>query len=47
MLKKDNWQEREPVTDECHDRPDLGRGVIRNWNKIHLNVSFLVGTAED
>ena len=20
MLKKDNWQEREPVTDECHDR---------------------------
>ena len=21
MLKKENWQEREPVTDECHDRP--------------------------
>ena len=21
MLKKGNWQEREPVTDECHDRP--------------------------
>ena len=21
MLKKRNWQEREPVTDECHDRP--------------------------
>ena len=20
-LKKGNWQEREPVTDECHDRP--------------------------
>ena len=20
MLKKGNWQEREPVTDECHDR---------------------------
>ena len=21
MLKKGNWQEREPVTDECPDRP--------------------------
>ena len=21
MLKKNDWQEREPVTDECHDRP--------------------------
>ena len=21
MLKKENWQEREPVTDGCHDRP--------------------------
>ena len=21
MLKKGKWQEREPVTDECHDRP--------------------------
>ena len=21
MLKRGNWQEREPVTDECHDRP--------------------------
>ena len=21
MLKKGNWQERESVTDECHDRP--------------------------
>ena len=21
MLKKDDWHEREPVTDECHDRP--------------------------
>ena len=20
MLKKGNWQEREPVTDQCHDR---------------------------
>ena len=22
MLKKGNWQGREPVTDECHDRPE-------------------------
>ena len=22
MLKKGDWQEREPVTDECHDRPE-------------------------
>ena len=21
MLKKGNWQEREPVTDQCYDRP--------------------------
>ena len=21
ILKKDDWQEREPVTDQCHDRP--------------------------
>ena len=43
MLKKGNWQEREPVTDECHDRPgNLGRGVIRNWDKIHRNVNLLM-----
>ena len=22
VLRKGNWQEREPVTDECHDRPE-------------------------
>ena len=40
MLKKWNWQEREPVTDECHDRPGKPgkRSVIRNWDKIHLNA---------
>ena len=44
MLKKGNWQEREPVTDECHDRPgNLGREVTRNWDKIHLNVNLLMG----
>ena len=43
MLKEGNWQERESVTDGCHDRPgNLGRDVIRNWDKIHLNVSFLM-----
>ena len=31
MLNKGNWQERESVTDECHDRPgNLGKEVIRN-----------------
>ena len=42
-MRKGNWQERHPVTDECHDRPgNVGRGVIRNWDKIHLNVNFLM-----
>ena len=43
MLKKGNWQERESVTDGCHDRlGNLGKEVIRNWDKIHLNVNFLM-----
>ena len=43
MLKKGNWQEREPVTDDVTiDRGNLGRGVIRNWDKIHLNVNLLM-----
>ena len=24
------------------DRGNLGREVIRNWDKIHLNVNFLM-----
>ena len=42
MLKKGNWQEREFVLDACHDskRGNLWKEVIRNWDKIHLNVSF-------
>ena len=28
MLKKGNWQEREPVTDGCHDRPG------KTWEEI-------------
>ena len=43
LLKKGNWQERESVTDGCHDRP--GQPVKRSdkkLDKIHLNVSFLM-----
>ena len=37
MLKKRNWQEREPVTDECHDR--LGKPGKRSDKKFGLNSS--------
>ena len=37
MLKKGNWQEREPVTDECHDR--TGQPVKRSDNKLEQNSS--------
>ena len=37
MLKKGNWQQREPVTDQCHDRPgNLGRRV---WSHAILGAS--------
>ena len=37
MLKKGSWQEREPVTDECHDRPvKLGK---RSDKKLGQNSS--------
>ena len=43
ILKKGDWEERGPITDQYHDRPgNLGREVIRNWDKIHLNVNFLM-----
>ena len=42
MLKERNWQERESVTDVTIDRGNLGREVIRNWDKIHLNVNLLM-----
>ena len=32
MLKKGNWQEREPVTDGCHDR--LGKPGKRSDKKV-------------
>ena len=36
-LKKGNWQEREPVTDECHDRP--GKPGKRSDKKLGQNSS--------
>ena len=43
MLKKGNWQERELVTDACHDRPE--KPVKRSEKKlgqIHLTVNLLM-----
>ena len=37
MLKKVNWQEREPVADECHDRP--GKPGKRSVKKLGQNSS--------
>ena len=37
MLKKGNWQEREPVTDECHNRP--GKPGKRSDKKLGQNSS--------
>ena len=37
MLKKGNWQEREPVTDGCHDRPE--KPGKRGDNKLGQNSS--------
>ena len=37
MLKKVNWQEREPVTDECHDRP--GKPGKKSDQKLGQNSS--------
>ena len=37
MLKKGNWQERETVTDECHDRP--GKLGKRSDKKLGQNSS--------
>ena len=43
VLKKGNWQERESVSDACHDR--TGQPVKRSdkkLGKMHLNVDFLM-----
>ena len=37
MLKKGDWQEREPVTNECHDRP--GKPGKRGDKKLGQNSS--------
>ena len=37
MSKKGNWQEREPVTDECHDRP--GKPGKRSDKKLGQDSS--------
>ena len=37
MLKKGDWHEREPVTDECHDRP--GKPGKRSDKKLGQNSS--------
>ena len=37
MLKKENWQEREPVTDGCHDQP--GKPGNRSDKKLEQNSS--------
>ena len=43
ILKKGDWHERGPSpTNVTNDQGNLMRGVIRNWDKIHLNVSFLM-----
>ena len=43
ILKKDDWHERGPVTDQGHDRSgNLIRGVIKSWDKSHLNVDHLM-----
>ena len=44
MLKKGNWQERESVTDQCHDRSGkpVRREVTRNCDKIDLHVNLLM-----
>ena len=43
MLKKGNWQEREPVTDECHDRPGKpGKRSDKKLGQNYLNVDHLM-----
>ena len=34
VLKKGDWQEREPVTEECHDRPEKpGKNSDKKWGQ--------------
>ena len=44
ILKKDDWHERGPVTDQCHDRsgkPDK-RSEEEVGTKVILNVDYLM-----
>ena len=39
MPKKGNWQEREPVTDECHDRPGkLGKRRVQKLGQNSTSI---------
>ena len=43
MLKKGDWHERGPVTDQCTiDQGNPIRGVIKSWDEDHLNVDHLM-----
>ena len=43
MLKKGDWHERGPVTDQCHDRPGQpDKRVMKSWNEDLLNVDHLM-----
>ena len=43
LLKKGDWHERESDTDRSRSiRENLIRGVIKSWDEIHRNVSYLM-----
>ena len=44
FLKKENWQERESLSQilVTIERGNLLEKVVRNWDKIHPDVSFLM-----
>ena len=44
MLKKGDWHERGPVTDQCHDRSGKpGKKSVKiSWDKNLLNVDLLM-----
>ena len=43
ILKKGDWQERGTLpTNVTIDRRNLIRGVMKSWDKSHLNVDYLM-----
>ena len=44
LLKKENWQERESLSQilVTIERGNLLEKVVRNWDKIHPEISFLM-----